>query len=222
MKIKNLFIITLLTISLGLVSCSDDDGPNGSVDRIDALADIAGTWVCTERGSTDYMVMAVDNNPSQWNMNRMAINWDDVYYDCGVPRIYSEDGIYKMTAASINWKIVSFSQKRGTMEIYNPVTDTTKKFALTAPSMGVISNTSTSQSFASALVSVYDSATDEIICTVSLGSIGMLDKSTPFWLCGGRAGKVDVYAGFYDTTGKLLDTASWTDMDPENYWTLTY
>lgn len=235
MKKPFYYLVMLFAVALcfPLVSCSDDDEPDGGNSftvptNVQFIETMEGVWLGEQDMS--FMIFTTTNWPQAFGYNRSAVKWGNSY-SCvggsmsGIP-VREGDHYYLSQSSGLfnDMWITAYDGKKITMKNFK--TDESKSFVF-SPSAGICRVRLTEQlpcGFMSSVditVDIYVNNDDaEPDYSIALGEMNGYEGgvSAPFW-----AGGHKVVAKFSDcTTGELLETATWTDLDMNTIYNLNY
>lgn len=220
MKTIKSLILLLAAILMGinLTSCKDDkDEPATSLDKISGTQDLAGVWVA-EDGSNDYFLFVTATNPSTFGVNRSICYWGGTYTNMANPRIVFDKDHYYTTGGTLEIHITAYNAKSGKMTVYNTQTRQTKNFRRAKTGNMAIIKHYQSTSYKNTIISVYNA--DNLITpiyTANIGEITFNGQSNPFWTGGKKAVVKATTVNYYNGERK---TATWTDIEPDQFYTL--
>lgn len=207
----------VLMMTANLTSCKDDnDAPTNKLDKI-TFGEIVGTWV-TDDGSNDYILVASSTNPSNFGINRMICYWGGTFTNMGVPVFsFDKNKGYYTWGTSLELNFTAYNAKAGKMTVYNTQKRQTKNFRLTQGNMAIIKNPNNTQ-YKNATISVYSATNQNTpVYTANIGEVSFHGSSMPFWT-GGK--KAIVKATMQDYYSGETVTATWTDLEPNKFYTL--
>lgn len=235
MKKPFYYLVMLFAVALciPLVFCSDDDEPDGGNSftvptNVQFIETMEGVWLGEQDMS--FMIFTTTNWPQAFGYNRSAVKWGSSY-SCvggsmsGIP-VREGDHYYLSQSSGLfnDMWITAYDGKKITMKNFK--TDESKSFVF-SPSAGICRVRLTEElpcGFMSSVditVDIYVNNDDaEPDYSIALGEMNGYEGgvSAPFW-----AGGHKVVARFSDcTTGELLETATWADLDMNTIYNLNY